>query len=288
MVFRLFCLLALLTVIEGVSVVGLPGCAIEYLTHRKLINSTSVDIEVINDNCEALIALEIPKFYDETRNLITTGVNVDNLENFNFVNHETCIIGKLQHYNVSDLFLKGVAYQELNKVHRSDHSFNLKMTSEQILLLYALQVCEPRSFYARHAEKIFTMNMRTTSAQAHCLLNHLNENSVDEPPYQFSDTTESIGDLQAHNCDEIVRAFIKKYYNVIDKARSFSIFGLNPVKAMKCRMTNDKDLINHMILLTIFPRLQFTPEKIDLEKIKFFEIARDSAKSFFKCISLYD
>lgn len=282
---RVFCLLAIFSVIGGVPVKDLAGCAVDYLTQRNLMNSSSS--ETFKENCESRITQEITNFHNELRNLITTGVNVDHLENFNFINHETCIIGKLQHYNVSDLYLKGIAYQELDKVHHSDHSFNLKMTSQQILLLYALQVCEPRSFYARHAEKIFTMNMRTTSAQAHCLLNHLNENSVDEP-YQLGDTTESIGDLQSYKCDDIVRTFVKKYYNVIDKARSFSIFGLNPVKAMQCRMNNDKELINHMILITIFPRLHFTTEQIEDEKIKFFEIARNSAKSFFQCISLYD
>lgn len=292
MVFRVICLLTLLTIaieVGGVSVPSLSGCAIEYLTNHNIINSTNDDEQgaLLVDDCDAKIELEITKFHDEIQNLIANGVNVENLENSNFVNHEVCIIGKLKHFNVSNLFLKGIAYEKLNKVHRSEHSFNLRMSSQQILLLYALQVCEPRSFYARHAEKIFTMNMRTTSAQAHCLLKHLNENSVDEP-YQFGDNTESIADLQAHKCDDIVRNFIKKYYNVIDRARSFSIFGLNPAKAMQCRMTNDKNLINHMILLTIFPRLSFTPEQIELEKLRFFEIARDSAKSFFQCISMYD
>lgn len=287
-------LLTLLTVIiavgvGGVSVPTLSGCAIEYLTNHNIINSTGDDEHgaLFVEACDAKIELEITKFHDEIQNLIASGVNVENLENSNFVDHEACIIGKLKLFNVSNLFLKGIAYEKLNKVHRSEHSFNLRMSSQQILLLYALQVCEPRSFYARHAEKIFTMNMRTTSAQAHCLLKHLNVNSADEP-YQFGDNTESIGDLQAHNCDDIVRNFIKKYYNVIDRARSFSIFGLNPAKAMQCRMSNDKDLINHMILLTIFPRLTFSLEQIELEKLRFFEIARDSAQSFFQCISMYD
>lgn len=286
-------LLTLLTIaieVGGVSVSTLSGCAIEYLTNHNIINSTGDDEQgaLFLDDCDAKIQLEITKFHDEIQSLIASGVNVENLENSNFINQEECIIGKLKHFNVSNLFLKGIAYEKLNKVHRSEHSFNVRMSSQQILLLYALQVCEPRSFfYARHAEKIFTMNMRTSNAQAHCLLKHLNEDSVDEP-YQFGDHSESLGDLQAYKCDDMVRNFIKKYYNVIDRARSFSIFGLNPTKAMQCRMTKDKDLINHMIFLTIFPRLTFTSEQIELEKLRFFDIAKDSAKSFFECISLYD
>lgn len=270
----------------AVTVPSLAGCAIGYLTHHNLIN-TSESETVVDDDCDAKISSEITNFYDEIQNLITSGVGVEHLDNSNFVEHEKCIMEKFEHFNVSRLYLKGIAYTKLNRVHRSDHSFNTRMTSEQILLLYALQVCEPRSFYARHAEKIFSLNMRTTKQQAHCLLNHLNANSVGAS-YQFSEDTESIGDLQAHKCDEIVRNFIKKYYNVIDRARSFSIFGLNPAKAMECRMSNDQNLINHMILLTIFPRLQFTPDEIELEKLRFFEIARDSARTFFHCISLYD
>lgn len=288
--FRVIVCLALLTItIEagGVSVeTDLPTCAVEYLTSRNIIVNASESLSGNND-CDAKIENEIAKFYDEVRELIASGVNVDNLENNNFVNYEDCIVGTLKLYNVSDLYLKGLAYKKLNKVHLSFHSFNSKMTSQQILLLYALQVCEPRSFYARHAEKIFTMNMRTTNAQAHCLMNHLNENSVDAP-YQFGDGEQAIGEMQAFECDAIMKGFVKNYYNIIDRTRSFSIFDLNPTGAMKCRATNDKNLINHMILLTLFPRLKFTSEQIELEKIRFFEIARDSARSFFECISLYD
>ena len=277
---------SLLIVIEsgGVSAPStIAHCAIEYLTHHNIENTT----KTIDSDCDEKISSEITNFYDEIQNLITTGVNVENLDNDIFIKEEKCIIETLRIFNVSHLYLKGIAYAKLNKVHRSDHSFNTRMSSEQILLLYALQVCEPRSFYARHAEKIFTLNMRTTKQQAHCLLKHLNENSVGAA-YQFSDDTDPIEDLQAHKCDDIIRNFTKKYYNVIDRVRSFSIFGLNPAKAMECRMNNDKNLINHMILLTIFPRLQFTSEDIELEKLRFFEIARDSAKTFFHCISLYD
>lgn len=284
--FRAVIFLAVMAAVSGLALPNLDGCAIEYLAQHQMVNFTIED-EVYDVECDAKVASEVQKFYDECQNLIAVGVNVENLDNSNFVTYEKCIIDTLHEYNVSALYLKGIAYQKLNKVHRSDHSFNLKMTSQQILMLYALQVCEPRSFYARHAEKIFTMNMRTTNAQAHCLLNHLNANSAGEA-YQFDANTESIGDLDAQKCDEIVRGFVRKYYSVIDLARRFSIFGLNPEQAMKCRATNDKNLINHMILLTIFPRLRFTSEQIEQEKVRFFEIARDSAKSFFKCINAYD
>lgn len=247
---------------------------------------TSGEVEAIEDDCEVFVTTEITKFYDDIYNLINSGVNIENLENSNFVNHEKCIMEKLKQFNVSDIYLKGIAYHKLEKGHRSDHSFNQRMTSQQILALYALQVCEPRSFYARNAEKIFTMNMRTSNAQAHCLLNHLNENSV--VPYQFSDDTALATDLDPENCEEIVRNFVKRYYNVIDRARNFSIFGLNPTKAMKCRASNDKTLINHMILLTLFQRLTFSTEQIEQEKVRFFDIAKDSAQSFFQCISMYD
>lgn len=286
MLFRSVVLLVLLVEIGGVSVPSLGGCAIEYLSLDGSNNSTT-ESETIESECETRIEAETQKFYDDFQNSISSGVNVENLGNDNFVSHEKCIIDTLRHFNVSTLYLKGIAYQKLNKVHRSEHSFNLKMTSQQILLLYSLQVCEPRSFYARHAENIFTMNMRTTNAQAHCLLNHLNEDSAGEP-YQFGDETESIGDLDPLKCDKIVQDFIRKYYNVIDRARNFSIFGLRPENAMKCRASNDKSLINHMILLSIFPRLRLTSEQVELEKIRFFEIARESARSFFKCIAMYD
>lgn len=288
MVFRVVrvVLVALLFEIGCIPVPDIGGCAIDYLSLNEMLNSTAEN-ESFEDDCDARIVAETQKFYDDIQNLIASGVNVDNLDNINFVNHESCIISTLRHFNVSSLYLKGIAYQKLERVHHSEHSMNLKMTSQQILLLYSLQVCEPRSFYARHAEKIFTMNMRTTNAQAHCLLNHLNENSTGEL-YQFSEETESIGDLEAQKCNEIVRDFTRKYYNVIDRARNFSIFGLHPENAMKCRASNDKSLINHMILLTIFPRLSFTSDQKELEKVRFFEIARGSAKSFFKCIDMYD
>jgi hypothetical protein len=286
MVFCVIFLMGFLVQIGCTPVPDLGRCAIDYLSRDETINSTA-ESEIFEDDCDARIEVETQKFYDDIQNLIASGVNVDNLDNKNFVNHEKCIIETLRHFNVSSLYLKGIAYQKLNRVHQSEHSMNLKMTSQQILLLYSLQVCEPRSFYARHAEKIFTMNMRTTNAQAHCLLNHLNENSVGEP-YQFTEEIESIGDLDVHKCNEIVREFTKKYYNVIDRARNFSIFGLHPEKAMKCRASNDKNLINHMILLTIFQRLTFTPDQIESEKLRFFEIAEGSAKSFFTCIEFYD
>lgn len=270
---------------RGASVHSLAGCAIEYLHNKQIISSQPGETESSSDDCEISVASEITKFYDEIYNLVESGVNVENLENANFVTHKHCIMQKLREFNVSDVYLKGIAYHKLERGHRSDHSFNTRLTSQQILALYALQLCDPRSFYARHAEKIFTLNMRTTNEQAYCLLNHLNANGVDVP-YQFSDGTAP--DFDASSCIEVLRNFVRRYYNVIDRARSFSIFGLNPAKAMKCRASNDQNLINHMIFLTIFPRITFTPHQIELEKIKFFDIARESAQSFFQCISEYD
>lgn len=106
--------------------------------------------------------------------------------------------------------------------------------------------------------------MRTTNEQAKCLLNHINDNQVDEP-YQFAENLESIADLDAVKCSSIVRQFIKNYYFVLDRARSFSLFNLNPSKAMQCRASNDKNLIANMILLTIHHRIRFTDEQYQRE-----------------------
>lgn len=271
---------------QGVSVHSLAGCAIEYLNNKQIISSQPRETESSEDDCEISVAAEITKFFDEIYNLLESGVNVENLENGNFVTHKYCIMQKLRAFNVSDVYLKGIAYHKLDRSHRSEHSFNTRMTSQQILALYALQLCDPRSFYARHAEKIFTLNMRTTNVQAYCLLNHLNANG--DVPYQFSDGTAPAADFDASSCIEVLQLFVRRYYNVIDRARSFSIFGLNPTKAMTCRAANDQSLINHMIFLTIFPRISFTAAQIELEKTKFFDIARESAQSFFQCIQEYD
>jgi hypothetical protein len=75
---------------------------------------------------------------------------------------------------------------------------------------------------------------------------------------------------------------------VLDRQRSFSVFGLNPAGAIKCRTSNDKSLIDNILLLTIYSRLQLTPDEVQAEKAKFYEIARHSARSFFECISMYD
>lgn len=286
--FRVITLLVVLLSVtcRGVSVHSLAGCAIEYLNNKQIISSQPRETESSED-CEISVETEITKFYDEIYNLVESGVNVENLENANFVTHKHCIMQKLRAFNVSDLYLKGIAYHKLDRGHRSDHSFNTRMTSQQILALYSLQLCDPRSFYARHEEKIFKLNMRTTNVQAYCLLNHLNANGADVP-YQFSDGNAPVVDFDASACIEVLRNFVRRYYNVIDRARSFSIFGLNPAKAMKCRASNDRNLINHMIFLTIFPRITFTSDQIELEKAKFFDIARESAQSFFQCISEYD
>lgn len=283
-------LLSITLGIGGVSVPGLSECAVEYLTHRNIINSTTANdvSERVGDNCDAKIQTETTKFYGDIQRLITAGVNVDHLDNSDFVVHEKCIIQNLRHFNVSDLFLKGIAYQKLDKVHHSDHSFNLRMTSPQILLLYALQVCDPQSFYKRHAEKIFSMNMRTTNEQAICLLNHINENNADQP-YQLSDRIQStVDDAPYSKCAAIVNKFIKNKYHVLDRTRNFSLFNLNPAKAIKCRASNDKSLIDNIMLITIFNRLKFTLDEIEAEKAKYYEIARVSSESFFHCIFEYD
>jgi hypothetical protein len=285
MVFRAIFLL--LSVVSSTDTV----CEIEYLTHHNIINITTAnnDSERVEDNCDAKIQTEITKFYEGIQSLITNGVGIENLDNSDFFTHEKCIMQNLRFFNVSDMFLKGIAYQKLGKVHKSDHSYNLRMTSVQILLLYALQVCDPRTFYKRNEEKIFSMNMRIDDDQAVCLLNHLNENNADEP-YQFREKIESIvvaGDSAA-KCHAIVKKFVKNYYYVLDRVRSFSVFNLNPAQAVKCRTFNDKSLIENIMLLTIFHRLNFTSHQMEVEEARFYEIAKGTAKSFFHCISMYD
>lgn len=285
MLFPLILTVVIACQVQSLAVPNIAGCAIEYLNRNQIIDFTN-ETESFEADCEVLVTAEITKFYDDLHNLILSGVNVENLENSNFVNHERCILSKLKHFNVSDLYLKGIAYHKLEKAHRSDHLFNQRMTSQQILVLYALQLCEPRSFYARHAEKIFSLNMKTSDEQAHCLLSYLNAHNSGR--YQLGDEIALVQALGVEQCNDIVESFNRKYYNVIDRARGFSIFGLNPKKVIKCRASNDKTLLHHMMKLTIFPRLTFTPEQMEQEKINFFSIAQDSARNFFHCIAMYD
>lgn len=285
---RLFLLFVIVFGIGGVSIPSLDECVVEFLTHRNIINTTipGADNKREGSNCDVVIQAEVSKFYGEVEGLIKTGAKIDHLENSDFVLHGNCIMSNLQKFNVSDLFLKSIAYRKLEKVHHSDHNYNQRMSSQQILLQYALQVCDPRSFYKRNEENLFKMNMRTTNEQAICLLNYINEN-ISSEAYKFSDKIDQ--DFESNgNCSAIVKKFIQKYYYVLDRQRSFSVFGLNPAAAIKCRASNDKSLIDNIMLLTIFYRLKLTPDEIQAEKIKFYEIARDSARSFFQCISKYD
>lgn len=280
----LILIVAIANQIGGVSVPTLADCAVEF------VNETSTDDDSrISSECDALLSLESSKFYDDIQNLIRNGVNVDHLENSFFEAQETCIMDTLRQFNASNLYIKGVAYKHSQKVRpHTNNGYHDRRTSEQILILYSLQVCEPRSFYKRNAERIFTMNSRTTNEQANCLLNHLNKENYADEHYQFSDTVAPIGESDLSNCDAIVKTFERKYYNVLDRARNFALFNLHPAEAIKCRAKNDKRLISNMLLLSILERLKFTDQQVEIEKERFFDIARETALSFFKCSSLYD
>lgn len=288
---RKFTLITLITVALlanlslGMSVPTLAECTIDYLTHRNIIN-TSKEIPYVSE-CDAIISTEIDKFYENIQESIVKGVNVDNLEDDFFRAHNNCIVSMLREFNVSELYLKGIAYQKLDRVHKSEHFTNQKHTSQQILLMYALQKCDPRSFYYQRHQDLLTANWRTTNEQAKCLLKHINENKVDEP-YHFIENLDSVPNLEDAECSAVIRRFIKSYYFILDRSRKFSIFNLDPSKAMQCRASYDKNLIDNMILLTIFRRIQFTNEQYEREITRFYEIASESAKNFFQCILMYD
>lgn len=139
--FRRIFALSLLMIVDisvGMSVPNLTECTIEYLTYHNVIN---VSREIRNiDACDAIIKAEINSFYDNIQETIAKGVNFDDLKDDYFRFHNVCIVKHLRDFNVSDLYLKGIAYQKLDKTHKSDHSFNHKHSSQQILLMYALQV----------------------------------------------------------------------------------------------------------------------------------------------------
>lgn len=274
-------LLSSVLTIKGASVPDLSECSKHYIS--SIENNNSIEE---NDRCELMISAEVVKFYDKIHKWIENGVNAESLDNSNFVDHELCIINNLRHFNVTDLYLKGIAYQSLNSVYDADYSVKLILKSKQILL-NALQLCEPKTLYARYAERIMNVNMRITNVQANCLLNHVNENSVHEP-YQFVNNTEPSDSLDSKECFEVVKLFIRKYYNVLDMARSVPIFGLNPSKVLRCREDRDKSYIDNMILLAIFRRLSLTPEQRDVETNRYFEIARDEARNFFHCMPMYE
>lgn len=137
---RLFAL-SLLIIVDisvGMSVPNLAECTIEYLTYHNVINA-SREVRHI-DECDAIIKAEIDKFYENIQETITQGVNLDDLKDDHFRYHNVCIVNHLRDFNVSDLYLKGIAYQKLDKTHKSDHTYNHKHSSQQILLMYALQV----------------------------------------------------------------------------------------------------------------------------------------------------
>lgn len=282
MAFRLLCLSVLLSAViksEGASVPSLADCSEEF------IKRSNVTIER-DDRCDAIISSEVKRFYDEIHNWIENGVNA-NVDNRHFVEHEQCIINNLRHFNVTDLFFKGIAYRSLNSVYPADYSVELILKSK-LVLLYALQLCEPRTLYERYPERITNFkSLRVSNAQARCLLNHVNENSVREP-YQFENNTEPSDSLDLKKCFEVVRMFIRKYYYVLDLTRSVSIFGLKPSKVLRCREDRDKSYIDNIILLTIFRRLSLTPEQHESEMERYFEIAKDEARNFFLCMPMYE
>lgn len=250
--------------IDSASLPSSAECAIDYLNFHESSNETTK----FNHVCSEIISSEVEKFYDEFQNLSEILTNRD------------CINENLRHFNVSDVFLKGMAHQELNKA----YSLNTKMLSQRIILAYAKQLCNPHQY---QAEIVSTLNMRTTQEQANCLLNHLNENSV-HTGYQFKDDAELMNHLDALRCGVIINGFVQLYYNILDTSRSFSIFGLNPLKVVQCRRGKDKALINNMMFWTIFPRLQLSPEQKSVEEIRYYDVARETSLNFFECISLYD
>jgi hypothetical protein len=271
-----------------VSVPSLDECVVEYLTHRNILNTTvpGEDNKRVGRDCDVVIEAEVAKFYDDMENLIKAGAKIDHLENSDFVYHNKCILNNLQKFNVSNLFLKSIAYRKLSRVHLNDQNYNQRMSSQQILLQYALQVCDPHSFYKRNEENFFNMNMRTSDEQAICLLNYINEN-ISTEAYKFREKISQ--DLASdENCSEIIRKYKRSYYYVLDRQRKISVFDLNPAGVIKCRASYDKSLIDNIMLLTIFKRLKLTPDEYHAEKTKFYEIARYSAQNFFQCISNYN
>lgn len=144
---RLFALslLMFVDITVGMSVPNLADCTIEYLTYHNVINA-SREVRLI-DECDAIIKAEIDNFYANIQETIVQGVHLDDLKDDYFRLHNVCIVKHLRDFNVSDLYLKGIAYQKLDKTHKSEHTFNHKHSSQQILLMYALQV--------RHKQQIW-------------------------------------------------------------------------------------------------------------------------------------
>lgn len=284
----IFLLFSIVFGIEGVSVPSLDECVIADLTRRNII-APGDESERVGSDCDVKVYKEVAKFYDEIEMLIKTGAQIPPLENSDFVAHGNCIMRNLRHFNVSDLFLKSIAYQKLYKVHqKNDHSNNQRMSSQQNLLKYSLQVCEPRSINKQNVENLFKFYMRTTDLEAVCLLRHINENKSADEAYKFKEKIDLDG-YSEENCTAIVRGFKRKYYNLLDRQRNFRMFGLNPTEAMmKCRESNDKSLIDNIMFITINQRLQLTTDENQAETNKFYEIARHSAKCFFQCLSKYD
>jgi hypothetical protein len=264
-------------------------CLVHYLNHRKIINVITVDgdRELVGGNCDVNILTVVTKFYDDVQNLIRNGVNIEHLDSSDFLNNKKCIMQNLKYFNVSDLFLKSIAYQKLGKIYHSENSKN-KITSEEFLLLNALEVCNPRSFYKKHETNIFSLNNRTNDEQAICFLNYLNKNSKE--PYDFHEkieTTAEAGDSGAM-CDTIIKKFVTNYNKFLHRVRSIPMFDLSPNEVIKCRALDDKSLIDNIMLLTIFDRLNLSLQQKEIEDSRFYEIARKTAKSFFHCIFLYN
>lgn len=267
----------------SIESIELENC-IELLTQSNVdVNGGAIEFP---DECDSKIQMEIRAFYEEIEKSIDSGMNIENLENSEFVAHKNCIKNVLQKYNVTSLFFKGLVQQKLNKIHKSLHAFNSKMTSQQILILFALQLCEPQSFYPKNFERLITVDMKTTRAQSYCLLNHLNHGLDPENHYQMN--VEHFDIIDDNKCEEIIKNFQQKYYYVIDRARSFSVFGLDPHLVMDCRAKHDTKLLENMFFLTIFAKLNLTSQQIEGERINFYDIAKESAKHFFECINLYD
>lgn len=262
---------------DGISVATLADCAANHLLLKHGTVAT-IGSDKLDSTCEQIVSLEIVKFYEYIRNWITSRIGDENLANGHIKDYEKCIVKTLLHYNVTDIFLKGIANKYRHGDHTNIDTVSLWRGSEQILW-NALQFCEPKTIYV-----FVNFNMPITNAKANCLLAHLNANSVE--PYQFSNNTDSNDGI---DCGKEVATFIRQYYNLLDLKRGISVFDLrNTAKVKDCRRSKDKNLIDNIILLSIFSKLKMTDNRREQEKARFFKIARDQAEHFFECINLFD
>lgn len=217
---------------------------------------------------------------------ITTEFRKDIVALMTAEDDQKCILNVFDHYNITELFLKGLEHHLKSNEPNIDAYETDVDESTSALLKSAKVLCTADSTFRENFDEFFNMSVKHPGAdesnEDRCVKKYFIDSNLFDP----SEYNVDVSSINANNCEEIVKGLEESFNMKDDDEAANTFYGLSAVKAFKCASDKyaEHKVVQNLYLLQVLVKLDLSQKQINNLRDNYVKWMTSSVRFLLECI----